>query len=170
MEQMNELKVVSIRLVDEPPLFSKRELTSPKSVFEFMGQELQKYDREFFCVLNLKSNNQVINMNVVSVGTLNTALAHPREVFKSAVLSNAAGIILLHNHPSGNCSPSLEDHSITKRMQAAGKIMGIPVMDHVIVAGNDYYSFLENENIIKKDGNYGEYIAEKSVPQRERAR
>lgn len=170
MEQMNELKVVSIRLVDEPPLFSKRELTSPKAVFEFMGQELQKYDREFFCVLNLKSNNQVINMNVVSVGTLNTALAHPREVFKSAVLSNAAGIILLHNHPSGNSSPSCEDHSITKRMLAAGEIMGIPVMDHVIVAGNDYYSFLENENIIKKDGNYGEYIAEKSVSQRERAR
>ena len=100
MEQMNELKVVSIRLVDEPPLFSKRELTPPKAVSEFMGQELQKYDREFFCVLNLKTNNQVINMNVVSVGTLNTALAHPREVFKSAVLSNAAGIILLHNHPS----------------------------------------------------------------------
>ena len=72
--------------------------------------------------------------------------------------------------PSGNSSPSREDHSITKRMLAAGEIMGIPVMDHVIVAGNDYYSFLENENIIKKDGNYGEYIAEKSVSQRERAR
>ena len=170
MEQMNELKVVSIRLVDEPPLFSNRELTSPKAVFEFMGQELQKYDREFFCVLNLKSNNQVINMNVVSVGTLNTALAHPREVFKSAILSNAAGIMLLHNHPSGNCTPSREDCRVTKRMLAAGEIMGIPVMDHVIVAGNDYYSFLENENIIKKDGNYGENIAEKFVPQRERAR
>ena len=170
MEQMNELKVVSIRLVDEPPLFSKRELNSPKAVFEFMGQELQKYDREFFCVLNLKSNNQVINMNVVSVGTLNTALAHPREVFKSAILSNAAGIMLLHNHPSGNCTPSREDCRVTKRMLAAGEIMGIPVMDHVIVAGNDYYSFLENENIIKKDGNYGENIAEKFVPQRERAR
>ena len=170
MEQMNELKVVSIRLVDEPPLFSKRELNSPKAVFEFMGQELQKYDREFFCVLNLKSNNQVINMNVVSVGTLNTALAHPREVFKSAILSNAAGIMLLHNHPSGNCTPSREDCRVTKRMLAAGEIMGIPVMDHVIVAGNDYYSFLENENIIKKDGNYAENIAEKFVPQRERAR
>lgn len=123
-----------------------------------------------FCVLNLKSNSQVINMNVVSVGTLNTALAHPREVFKSAVLSNAAGIILLHNHPSGNSYPSREDYNVTKRMLAAGEIMGIPVMDHVIVAGNDYYSFLENENIIKKDGNYEEYIAEKSVSQRERTR
>lgn len=114
MEQTHELKVVSIRLVDEPPLFSSSQLTSPKEVFELMGRELQTYDRELFCVLNLRTNNQVINMNVVSVGTLNTALAHPREVFKSAILSNADGIILLHNHPSGSCDPSREDCLITK--------------------------------------------------------
>lgn len=170
MEQMNELKVVSIRLVDDPPLLSNRELTSPKKVVEFMGEELQKYDREFFCVLNLKTNNQVINMNVVSVGTLDMALVHPREVFKSAVLSNAAAIILLHNHPSGNCSPSLEDCRVTKRMMEAGAIMGIPVCDHVIVAGDNYYSFKENENIIKKDRNYEEYVAEKTMPEKGRIR
>lgn len=168
MEQMHELKVVSIRLVDEPPLFSKRELTSPKAVFEFMGKELQKYDREFFCVLNLRSNNQVINMNVVSIGTLNTALVHPREVFKSAILSNADGIILLHNHPSGRCYPSREDCCVTKRLLEAGELIGIPVRDHVIVAGNDYYSFLENENVIKKEQNYTEHVAEKMVPEKTR--
>ena len=141
MEQTHELKVVSIRLVDEPPLFSSSQLTSPKEVFELMGRELQTYDRELFCVLNLRTNNQVINMNVVSVGTLNTALAHPREVFKSAILSNADGIILLHNHPSGSCAPSREDCRDTKRLMQARQLMGIPVKDHVIVAANEYYSF-----------------------------
>lgn len=170
MEQTHELKVVSIRLVDEPPLFSSSQLTSPKEVFELMGRELQTYDRELFCVLNLRTNNQVINMNVVSVGTLNTALAHPREVFKSAILSNADGIILLHNHPSGSCDPSREDCLITKRLMAAGELMGIPVRDHVIVAGSDYYSFLENENIIKKEQNYVENVAEKTMPEKERTR
>ena len=170
MEQWNELKVVSIRLVDEPPLFSSSKLTSPEAVFKLMGKELQAYDRELFCVLNLRTNNQVINMNVVSVGTLNTALAHPLEVFKSAILSNADGIILLHNHPSGSCAPSREDCRVTKRLLEAGELMGIPVKDHVIVAGNEYYSFLENENIIKKEQNYAEYVAEKRNPEKERTR
>ena len=170
MEQKNELKVVSIRLVDEPPLFSSSKLTSSEEVFKLMGKELQAYDRELFCALNLRTNNQVINMNVISVGTLNTALAHPREVFKSAILSNADGIILLHNHPSGSCAPSREDCLITKRLMAAGELMGIPVRDHVIVAGSDYYSFLENENIIKKEQNYVENVAEKTMPEKERTR
>ena len=91
-------------------------------------------------------------------------------MFKSAILSNADGIILLHNHPSGSCAPSREDCRVTKRLMEAGELMGIPVKDHVIVAGNEYYSFLENENIIKKEQNYAEEVAEKPRPEKERTR
>ena len=98
MESAHELKVVSIRLVDDPPLFSKKGIKTSRDVIEVMGAELRKYDRELFCVLNLRTKGQVINMNIVSMGTLNLSLIHPREVFKSAVLSNAFSILLLHNH------------------------------------------------------------------------
>ena len=101
MKNAHELEVVSIRLVDEPPLLSEKLIKTSRDVIEVMGEHLQKYDRELFCILNLRTKGQVINMNIVSMGTLNLSLVHPREVFKSAILSNAAGIILLHNHPSG---------------------------------------------------------------------
>ena len=77
MEDAHELKVVSIRLVDEPPLLSKKAIKNPRDVIEVMGEHLQKYDRELFCILNLQTKGQVINMNIVSMGTLNIALVHP---------------------------------------------------------------------------------------------
>ncbi len=145
MEKKHELKVVSIRLVDEPPLFSKIPVRSTQDAVQVMAKELQKYDRELFCILNLQTNGMVINMNVVSMGTLNTAVVSPREVFKTAILSNAASILLLHNHPSGACSPSKEDMRITERLIECGKLIDIPVVDHVIT-GRDglYYSFREH--------------------------
>lgn len=103
MEYEQGLKVVSIRLVEEPPLFSDKEIHSPKDVIKVMGEYLKSFDRELFCVLNLKTQGQVINMNIVSMGSLNLSIVEPRETFKSAILSNASGIILLHNHPSGVC-------------------------------------------------------------------
>ena len=83
---MNELQIVNIRLVREPSLYSEKQLDSPQAVLELMAGELAQYDREVFCILNLKSNGQVINMNVVSMGTLDAALVNPREVFKSSIL------------------------------------------------------------------------------------
>jgi len=98
----NELEVVNIRLVREPSLYSEQILDSPQAVVELMAKELSQYDREVFCILNMKNNGQVINMNLVSVGTINASLVIPREVFKSSILANASAIIGLHNHPSGN--------------------------------------------------------------------
>lgn len=146
MENAHELEVVSIRLVDEPPLLSEKPIKTSRDVIEVIGELLQKYDRELFCILNLKTKGQVINMNIVSMGTLNLSLVHPREVFKSAILSNAAGILLLHNHPSGECMPSDCDIKITKRLVECGNLMGIQVeKDHVIVGHGSYYSFREND-------------------------
>lgn len=152
MEREHELKVVSIRLVDDPPLFSKKPLLTSADAVEVIGEELQKYDRELFCILNLRTNGQIINMNIVSTGTLNTALVHPREVFKSAILSNASDIILIHNHPSGNCTPSSLDTQITENLRKCGELLGIPVKDHIIIGSEKtYYSFVEN-GLLKQTG------------------
>ncbi|HIS07612.1 MAG TPA: JAB domain-containing protein [Candidatus Choladocola avistercoris] len=143
---MNELNVVNIRLVNEPSLYSEKELKSPEAVLELMASEMASYDREVLCVLNLKANGQVINMNIVSVGTVNASLVNPREIFKSSILSNACGIILVHNHPSGRMSPSKEDVNVTKRLRMAGAILGIELLDHVIIGGTSgkMYSFMSS--------------------------
>lgn len=137
----HEVKVVSVRLVEDPPLYSKEKITSPEDVLKVLGKELRQYDRELLCVLNLGAKGSVINMNIVSMGTLTSSLVHPREVFKSAVLSNAAQIILVHNHPSGDCEPSEEDKDITQWLVKCGKLLDIPVKDHVIVSRDAFYSF-----------------------------
>lgn len=160
MGNQNEIKVVSIRLVDEPPLYSSYPLKTAQDVLDTVGEELRKYDRELFCILNLRSKNQVINMNIVSMGTLSTAIVHPREVFKSAILSNAAGIMLIHNHPSGECSPSKLDIEVTKRLAEAGELMGIQVLDHIIVGEQKYYSFRETGMLKSPSQNI--YVAEKN--------
>lgn len=109
MEKTHKIDVVSIRLVEEPPLYSSKELKNPCDVAELFQDFLKDCDREMFCILNLRTKSQVINVNVVGMGTLNSVLVHPREVFKSAILSNASNIILAHNHPSGDPEPSRHD-------------------------------------------------------------
>lgn len=150
MKKEHELKVVSIRLVDDPPLMSSKRLETTEDAVNLMAEELRKYDRELLCVLNMRTNGQVINMNVVSMGTLNGSMTSPRELFKSAILSNAASIILMHNHPSGSCKPSREDRLITKRMATCGAMLGIEVLDHIVVGSRgQYYSFYENHEMSK---------------------
>lgn len=142
----NKLQVVNIRLVKEPALFSEEPLTSPQDVKNLVAKELASYDREVFAILNLKTNGQIINLNICSVGTLNASMVSPREIFKSSILSNAAAFIAVHNHPSGNVKPSNEDLETTKRLQKCGEILDIPMLDHVIIAGEsgEQYSFREN--------------------------
>ena len=133
----NELEVVNIRLVKEPSLYSEQTLDSPQAVVELMAKELSQYDREVFCILNMKNNGQVINMNLVSVGTINASLVIPREVFKSSILANASAIIGLHNHPSGNVKPSKKDMIVTRKLQKCGQLLGIELLDHIIVGGTN---------------------------------
>ena len=93
-------------------------------------------DRELFIGLYLNARNQVIAHNVISIGTTNTSLVHPREVFKPAIIKNACGVIVAHNHPSGGADPSEADLEITKRLTDAGKILGIELLDHIIITPN----------------------------------
>ncbi len=134
-KEENEIKVVNIRLVKEPSLYSTEPVHSPDDVLKVLAEELKTYDREVFAILNLKTNGKPINLNICSVGTLSESMVSPREVFKSSILSNAAAFIAVHNHPSGNPQPSVEDKIVTKRLQECGRLLNINMMDHVIVAG-----------------------------------
>jgi DNA repair protein RadC len=98
-------------------------------------------DREAFYVICLNASNKVIATSLVTLGILNSSLTHPREVFKPAILASAAAIIVAHNHPSGNPDPSQDDITITKQLKEAGKIIGIPLHDHIIIVDNGYTSF-----------------------------
>ena len=138
----NELQVVNIRMVKEPSLYSDEKITCPQDAVRVIAKDLATYDREVFGVLNLKTNGQPINFNICSVGTLDSSLVSPANVVKSGILSNAASMLVFHNHPSGSLEPSVEDIDVTKRLMAAADLMGIRLMDHVIVGGTDrFYSF-----------------------------
>lgn len=154
-----ELEVVNIRLVREPSWYSEVPLRKTKDAAELMAREFADYDREVFCILNLVSDGKIINMNIVSMGTLNASLVSPREVFKSSILSNAASIIAVHNHPSGCVNPSKQDKLITQRLREAGGLMDIELLDHIIVGGKNrqYYSFRE-ENIL--NNNFSQQFAQ----------
>lgn len=139
-----QLQQVGIRIVQEPPLMANEPVNSPEAAIRVMNEFLSQMDRELFCIVNLQSDLKPINMNIVSVGALNEALVHPREILKSAVLSNASSMMLIHNHPSGSLNPSQEDIVTTDRLVQIGQMMGIPVVDHVIIGrGQEYYSFHE---------------------------
>lgn len=116
--------------------------TSPRQVFETFSF-LMRETKEVFLTLHLDAKNRIIAMDIVSVGSLNQSIVHPREVFKTACLSNAASVILIHQHPTGDPTPSSEDISITRRLKEAGTIMGINVLDHIIVGDGEYMSFVE---------------------------
>jgi DNA repair protein RadC len=119
-----------------------KRFTAPAQIYEtfrFLMQET----KEHFATLHLDGKNKIVCMDIVSIGSLNQAIVHPREVFKTACLSNAAALILVHQHPTGDATPSQEDISITRRLREAGEIMGIRVLDHVIVGDGEYVSFVE---------------------------
>ena len=138
-----KIEVVNIRMVKEPSLYSAEKIKSPEDALKVIADELATYDREVFAILNLKSNGQPINLNICSVGTLDSSMVSPREVFKSTILSNSAAFIAIHNHPSGSLSPSQEDKDVTKRLLACSELLGIKMLDHIIVAGDkaQMYSF-----------------------------
>nr|WP_283695237.1 JAB domain-containing protein [Clostridium perfringens] len=123
-------------------LYEPRIVSSPKDAFELGKEFLIDSDREKLILVCLDSKNQPTSINTVSVGSLNSSIVHPREVFKVAILSNSANIIVFHNHPSGDVTPIKEDINITERLKEAGKILGIELIDHIIVGSNNtYYSF-----------------------------
>lgn len=139
------LEVVSVRLVQDAPILSVSKISTPEDAVRLVGRELCDMDREIVCVINLKADKTPINCHFASAGVLDYSLTHPRELLKTGILSNAAGMILCHNHPSGNLFPSEDDVKLTDRMQQLCGLVGIPLVDHVIVGGDNswYFSFRE---------------------------
>lgn len=115
--------------------------TSPQQIFETF-RFLNNETKEYFLSLHLDGKNRVVCIDIVSIGSLNQSIVHPRETFKSALLSSAAAIILIHNHPSGDPTASREDMEITRRLKEAGELLGIRILDHIII-GETYMSFSE---------------------------
>ncbi len=134
---------ISRRIQSQSKWFAKNKITSPKDVADVFIPLLIDDVKEKFMIICLNSANKIIKFEVVSIGNLNSSIVHPREIFKIAIENNSASIILLHNHPSGNAEPSNEDVQITKKLVESGKIMDIPIFDHLIIAGNSFTSFVE---------------------------
>ena len=154
-----DFDLVGVRLVPERKLYSEKEIVCSSDAVALLSKELGEHDREVFCVLHLSPRGLPLSASITSMGELTSTLVHPREVFKSAVLSSAAGIVLLHNHPSGSLTPSEEDIKTTERIAVCGRVLGIPVVDHIICAEHGYISmrsygyehlFNDSENDLNK--------------------
>jgi DNA repair protein RadC len=130
--------------VEEP----KRKVCSPKDVYTLMYPKMREQKKEKFITLCLDTKNQIIKEEVVSIGSLNASIVHPREVFKSALLESSASVIMVHNHPSGDPSPSREDIMVTEKMVEGGKLLGIDVLDHIIIGEGRYVS-LKDEGFVR---------------------
>ena len=150
--KMNEkygLDQVAIRMVKMPPLMSRVPINNPKAAVRLICDTLKEFDRETLVVVNFQSDMKPINMNFVSMGTLDTSPAHPREILKTSILSNASSIMLFHNHPSGSLLPSRKDVEVTEMMMRACQIIGIPILDHIIVGTNDRYFSFHEKDVLK---------------------
>lgn len=154
-----DFDLVGVRLVPERKLYSEKEIVCSSDAVALLSKELGEHDREVFCVLHLSPRGLPLSASITSMGELTSTLVHSREVFKSAVLSSAAGIVLLHNHPSGSLTPSEEDIKTTERIAVCGRVLGIPVLDHIICAEHGYISmrsygyehlFNDSENDLNK--------------------
>lgn len=121
---------------------------SPQDVASFMMEDLRYHTQEHFVCLYLNTKNQVLGRETVFIGSLNSSIVHPREVFKEAIRRSSASVICLHNHPSGDPSPSREDIEVTRRLLDAGKILGIDLLDHVIIGDGRFYSLKEKGHFV----------------------
>ncbi len=143
---MISIEVVSLKLIKDKEVevnLPSRQIKSPRDVVELLQALIGADDREHCILITLDTKNQINKIHTVSIGSLNASIVHPREVFKLAVKTNAASIIISHNHPSGNTIESKEDIEITERLKEAGKILGIELLDHIIVGEDSYRSLRE---------------------------
>jgi DNA repair protein RadC len=128
---------------DLEPELKNFDIKGPEAVVKAVRAGIKDKAKEHFKLILLNPRNKIIGISTISVGTLTASLVHPREVFKDAITHNAASVVLAHNHPSGDPEPSEDDLTITKRLKEAGKILGIDVIDHIIIAKNGFFSFKE---------------------------
>lgn len=148
MKRSDFVPGLRVSLVREPSAAKMADCPGPREAAEIVRNVVPKGDeREHFIAILVDARNRVKGVSVISIGTLSASLVHPREVFRAAIVAGAAGVIIAHNHPSGECNPSLEDQVVTRQLKHAGTIIGIPLLDHVIVTMDEkakHYSFREN--------------------------
>lgn len=143
------INIVSIKMIREGSiLYDTRRISTPSDAVNLGRLFLEDSDREKLILCCMDTKNQPVSLSIVSIGSLNSSIVHPREVFKTAILSNAASIILFHNHPSGDSSPSKEDMSITKRIKEAGLLMGIDLIDHIIIGYKNNFCSLKEKGLL----------------------
>lgn len=147
-----KIKKIALKMIEEGTIdldISENHILGPELVAKAARKIIGDKDREYLIVFLLNTKNKITSVEISSEGSLNSSIVHPREVFKAAVLANAASIIIAHNHPSGDTEPSEEDINITRRIYEASKILGIELLDHIIVGFNTQeYCSLHREGII----------------------
>ena len=146
---MQKIDIVRVKLDTEKSIYSDENIDSPEKMVSVVGSEIKELANECVFLANLNTKNQIINMSVISQGLIDQSLLHPREIFNKAILSNASGVMLFHNHPSGDITPSKQDKEITEKIAFSGELLGIKLLDHIIVgAGNFAYFSFAKENLI----------------------
>jgi DNA repair protein RadC len=146
----SRIDIVSLRIVREKSVpYATKQLNSPEKVDELLNciLDFKSLDREVLVVIPVDTKLRPLGINITHVGTLTESTAHPREIFKYAILTNAYAIFIAHNHPSGDPKPSRHDINFTKTIKKAGDLLGINLIDHVIIATDGYFSFKENQLI-----------------------
>ena len=138
---------LSKRVEDSSDKDRKTTVKSPEDAIKSVKNQLKGKKKEHFLVLSLDTRNHLINIQTISIGSLDSSIVHPREVFKEAISSTAASVIFVHNHPSGDPTPSEDDIKLTKRLVEAGEILGIEVLDHIIICDKDYIS-MKSRNLL----------------------
>ncbi len=164
-------KKVEVRLClrEGNPYYSTEPISSPDQAVNIMGQFMKDLDREMVAVVNLDTKHRPLNYNIVSIGSINASLTPIQNIMKSAMLCNAAAILLVHNHPSGSPAPSKEDMQLTEKVVEAGKLMELPLLDHVIIGSGDRerYSFRE-ANPQMFEGPYRKEVLDQAKPKKHR--
>jgi len=127
------------------PEQKKYDIKNPQAIVKAVGASIKNKAKEHFKLIILDSRNKIIDITNVSIGTLNANLAHPREIFKDAISHNAASVVLVHNHPSGDPEASEDDLKITKQLVEAGRILGIEVLDHIVIGKNSFVSMKDKK-------------------------
>ena len=145
-----KINIISLRIVREKTVtYSENQLNTPEKVVELLNKAInfKDFDREAMVVIPVDTKLRPVGINIAHIGSLTESTVHAREIFKYAILVNAYAIFIAHNHPSGDPKPSRHDINFTKNIKKAADILGINLIDHIIIAGNSYFSFRENNQI-----------------------
>ena len=149
-EKLTKIDIVKIHMVKDGSIeYGKRAIRNPKDLADLGMKFLKHADREIFLLVCLNTRNRINCIHVVSIGTLNSSLVSPREIMKVAILSNAAQLAFIHNHPSGDADPSEDDLLITHRLAECGKLFDIKLLDHVIISDDGHYQSFREKGLIK---------------------